>query len=68
MKEIKKVKAWAVCFALNKKCMQGDIRTFTKRTDAKEYITELHKQIGGFEDDHHIVPCEIHVSLPKRKK
>lgn len=55
----KKVKAWAVCFALNEQCLQGDIVIFSKQKNAKEYIVDLHKKIGGFEDDHHLVPITI---------
>jgi hypothetical protein len=62
----KRIKAWAVCFYFNKKCMQGDICAFNKRKEAKKYIVELHKKIGGFVDDHHIVPCEIHYKLTKK--
>lgn len=64
----KVIKAWAVCFALNKRCMQGDICAFNKRKEAKKYITELHKKIGGFEDDHHLVPCEITYKLAPKSK
>ena len=56
---MKKIKAWAVCFALNKKCLSGDIPTFQTRAKAKQYIKELHKKIGGFEEDHHIIKVLI---------
>lgn len=56
---IKGVKAWAVCFGLNKKCLMGDIPTFKSRAGAKRYIKELHQKIGGFEDDHHIIKVLI---------
>lgn len=59
MTKSKKIRAYAVCFALNKKCLEGDLRIFTKRRDARSYIVDLHEKIGGFEDDHHIVPIEI---------
>lgn len=55
----KKIKAWAVCFALNRKCLDDDIRTFRTRAKAKEFIHELHCEAGGFEDDHHIIPVLI---------
>lgn len=29
-----KTKAWAVCFALSKKCMQGDVVFFPKKSYA----------------------------------
>ncbi len=61
------VKAWAVCFAYSKKCMTGNICAFNSRKEALIYIKELHKKIGGFEDDHHIVPCIISYSLPVTK-
>ena len=64
-------KVWAVCFALNRKCMQGNIHTFNSRAEANTYIKELHKKIGGFEEDHHIVPCTITYKFPlptKRSK
>ena len=57
---MKKIKKWAVCFSLSKKCMQGEVLTFDSKKEAKTYIKELHKKIGGFEGDHHIVPCIIH--------
>ena len=50
---------WAVCFGLNKKCLMGDIPTFETRSGAKKYIKELHKEIGGFEEDHHIIKVLI---------
>ena len=56
---IRKVKAWAVCFALNKKCLSGDIPTFTNKVKAQTYIEELHQKIGGFEGDHHIIKVLI---------
>ena len=62
---IKKVKAYAVCFKFNKKCMTGEIVAFNLRKNAKKYIKELHEKIGGFEEDHHIIPCII---IPKKKK
>ncbi len=65
---IKKVKAYAVCFYLNSQCMTGDLSFFTCRKDAKEYITDLHKKTGGFEEDHHIVPCVITYTLHNAKK
>ena len=55
----KKIKAWAVCFALNKKCLENDIPTFTSKAKAKKYIKELHQSIGGFEEDHHIIKVLI---------
>ena len=58
-----KIKAYAVCFHFSKKCMSGEICAFSKRKNAKEYIKELHKKIGGLEEDHHIVPCEITYKL-----
>lgn len=53
------MKAYAVCFAFSKKCMTGDICAFNKRKNAKKYIKDLHKVIGGLEEDHHIINCEI---------
>ena len=50
---------WAVCFGLNKKCLEDDIPTFKTRAGAKKYIKELHKEIGGFEEDHHIIKVLI---------
>lgn len=67
-KGIKPIKAWAVCFALNKTCLDGDIRTFESGFRAKRYIKELHKKIGGFEDDHHIVPVIITPIYKSKKK
>lgn len=67
-KMVRGMKAWAVCFALNKRCMHGNICTFNKLKEAKKYIVELHKKIGGFEDDHHIVPCEIIYKLKEQNK
>lgn len=61
-----KIKAYAVCFAFSKKCLQGDIPTFRTKKGAKEYITELHKKIGGFEEDHHIIPVFI-TPITKKK-
>jgi len=56
----KPIKAWAVCFALSKKCLSGDIPTFTSKAKARKYIKELHQKIGGFEEDHHPVSvCKI---------
>lgn len=55
----KKIKAYAVCFILNDRCLQGELVFFTKRKSAKEYIVDLHKKIGGFEEDHYIIPVEI---------
>lgn len=46
----KQMKMYAVCFRLNKKCMTGDIVAFNKRKEAKKYIVDLHKKIGGFEE------------------
>jgi len=57
--ERKSVIAWAVCFVLNKKCLSDDIPTFETRAKAKQYIKELHKKIGGFEEDHHILKVRI---------
>ena len=62
-KTLEKIKAYAVCFGLNKKCLQGEIHSFSKRREAKAYIKELHKEIGGFEEDHHIVPVIINKTL-----
>lgn len=59
----KKMKAWAVCFRLNKKCMSGSIVAFNKKKNAKGYITDLHERIRGFEADHHIIPCEINYKV-----
>jgi hypothetical protein len=64
----KEIKAWAVCFALNKRCMTGELCAFNRRKNAKEHIIKLHKEIGGLEDDHHIVPCTITYSLPPKPK
>ena len=50
-KQKKQIIAYAVCFALNKKCLSGDIPTFQTRAKAKQYIKELHQKIGGFEDN-----------------
>ena len=61
-------KGWAVCFALSKKCMQGDLAFFTRKSYARRYIKILHKEIGGLEDDHHIVPCTISYTIPKKPK
>lgn len=61
----KTIKAYAVCFSLNKKCMQGNITVFSKRKEAKQYITESHKKIGGFEDDHHIVSIRMNYQVIK---
>ena len=63
-----KTKAWAVCFALSKKCMQGDLAFFAKKSYARRYIKILHKEIGGLEDDHHIIPCTISFITPKKTK
>jgi hypothetical protein len=49
------VKAWAVCFALNEECLFGDIPTFQTRKKAEDYVHQLHREVGGFEDDHHII-------------
>ena len=51
----KEIIKYAVCFALNKKCLSGDIQLFQTRAKAKQYIYELHCEAGGFEDDHHII-------------
>lgn len=59
----KEVVKWAVCFGLNKKCMQGEIPTFPSKKEAKTYIKELHNKIGGFEEDHHIIKVSIHYKL-----
>ena len=66
--KIKAVKGWAVCFALNKKCLTGDFCAFNRRKNAKTYIKKLHEKIGGFEEDHHLVPCTIHLSPTQGKK
>ena len=58
-KKQKVMKGWAVCFALNKKCLMGEFCVFNRRKNAEKHITELQKKIGGFEDDHHIVPVSI---------
>ena len=58
-KKVKPIVVWAVCFALNRKCLSGDIPTFQTRAKAKQYIKELHQKIGGFEDDHHIVKVSV---------
>lgn len=58
-KKSEQIKAYAVCFSLNKKCLSGDIPTFKTRYGAKKYIKDLHKEIGGFEEDHHIVKVII---------
>jgi len=58
-KKIKSIKAWAVCFALAKKCLDDDIRTFKTKARAKDFIHELHCEAGGFEEDHHIVKVLI---------
>lgn len=63
-KRVKKV--FGVCFGLNKKCLMGDIPTFETKAGAKKYIKELHKEIGGFEDDHHIIPLFL-VPITKDK-
>lgn len=60
-KKRKEVKKYAVCFLLNKTCMEGDVRVFAKRADAKKYIVDLHNRIGGFEEDHHIVRITYHL-------
>lgn len=64
----KAVKAWAVCFALSKRCMGGDLAFFTKKSYARQYIKILHKEIGGFEDDHHLVPVTISYVIPNKRK
>ena len=51
----KGIKKFAVCFKFNKKCLEGEVNTFSTRKEAKTYIKELHQKIGGFEDDHHII-------------
>ncbi len=67
MREIK-IKAWAICFALNKKCMGAGTILFPTKKEAKVYRAELHNHIGGFEEDHHIIPCTItYKTNPKGK-
>jgi len=58
-KKQKGIKKWAVCFLFSDKCLSGDIPTFETRKKAKEYIVELHKKIGGFVEDHHIIKVLI---------
>ena len=55
----KQIIKWAVCFALNKKCLSGHVNLFDKKSEAKQYNKELHQKIGGFEEDHHIIKVLI---------
>jgi hypothetical protein len=63
----RRVNRWAVsiCFALNRKCLQGEISSFPKRIDAKNYIKELHKKTNKTKKNHHIVPIITIYKLPK---
>lgn len=53
------VKAWAVCFVLNKQCLEDGSTVFRKYKTAKEHIRKVHDRDGGFTEDHHIVPVTI---------
>jgi len=67
-KREKRVKAWATCFSLNKKCMEsGNPSYFYTRKQAMEY---LEKTYGKWQakNDFHLVPCTISYSLPSPRK